>query len=136
MLTVKQVEQVALRLRKYGLSLDDATALAEIMAGATNGPVQVLAADIASLMRPKRPREIPLSQRPEVVLRRQALRERLSDYWPSEGFEFRTTAFAISHDTADYDALKSAVQYRAKRDGLTFEIRRNGDQSSVVTLSQ
>lgn len=116
-LNIQQVEQVCIRLRKYGLSLDDAEALSAVIRQAADTVVPVQVADLVSLMRPRRPKAIPLSQRPAVVLRRQAMRERLSAVWGTSPM-----SVLIECHEDDVRCLASAVQYRARRDGFTYTL--------------
>lgn len=124
LLTIRQIEDIAGTLRKYRLTPADALTVAKALVHAVDGPVSVQAADLASLMRPRRPapeRDV------EADHRRRLMRERLIIRGPEE--------FLFQHDRADLPALKSAVQYRAVKAGLKWTVAVVDATHALVTLT-
>lgn len=125
MLTIQQIQSIAGRLRKYRITHADAKAISEALVHSVDGPLPVRAEDLASLMRPRRPapeRDV------EAEHRRRLMRERLIIRGPEE--------FLFQHDAADLPALKSAVQYRARKAGLTWTVTVVDPTHALVTLGE
>lgn len=126
LLTIQQIEDIAGTLRKYRLTPDDALVLSQALVHAVDGPVRVQAADLASLMRPRRP-----APEPDTAgdLRRLGMRERLRAALPAGAGEI-----LFEHHRNDDAALRSAVQYIARKRHQPYTVARVDDQHALVTL--
>lgn len=132
MLTIQQIEEIAVVLRKYRLTPADALSLSKALVHSVTAPVPVKATDLASLMRPRRPAPPPDLAGKD---RRYAMRTRLEATFlaPDLGLNL-PYEFLFPIHPADYEALKSAVQYRATKAGLRASLTKADQRNVLVRL--